>query len=278
MKLTKFNSLPGDTPVDKLTRWSAGQQIYVQPKFHGISCRWDGRTGEMYTRQGKLWDLDRFPPDMQDELSQISPLYYGELVIPNVPFPTAAGLLSVASDAPIPNTVRLHVYDFHDPNSPLQSFSCRTIEIEQDLSGYTYLLPVITYIHAPIYADRRYDYLVEHGYEGCVYRLDPCLFDTAGTPHPQAVKRKKLHSAEWICVAVTEGLGKRRGMAGALILKNPTANTHVSVGGGVGITDEILTNYFRNPPINKPVTFTYEELSRNGVPLRPQLVGVRDYE
>jgi DNA ligase-1 len=120
--------------------------------------------------------------------------------------------------------------------------------------------------------------MLSDGLEGCVYRIDPCY--DAGDPsttNPHAVKRKALHEAEGICVGFTEGTGKRKGMLGCLIVQL-TNGVKLSVGGGKGLTDEQLKNFYNNPPYGLPVTYSYEELSTNGTPLRPQLVAVRNYE
>ena len=52
----------------------------------------------------------------------------------------------------------------------------------------------------------------------------------------------------------------------------------LKLGGGAGMTDELLTRLYNNPPLNARVTFTYEELSADGIPLRPQYVAIRNYE
>ena len=91
------------------------------------------------------------------------------------------------------------------------------------------------------------------------------------------MKRKLLHSDEGECVGVEEGAGKRKGMLGSLTVKLDN-NQYVKLGGGAGMTDELLAKLWNKPPFGKQVTFTYEEMSENGIPLRPQLVSIRDYE
>lgn len=280
MKLTKFSELPGTSSIDKLSTWAAGSMIYTQIKYHGISARYIPGRG-LFTRQGKQWDLARFPQEMVADLAAGKDfVLYGELVIPDMPFPEAAGKLNVNSDLPIPPTIRLHLFDAEHLTRPTseQSFTWRLAQI-QTFRPSQFIQSAPTYLHIePIYADRRYDQAIERGHEGVVYRIDPALLSyPSHLPHPHIVKRKKLHSAEGICIGVEEGKGKRRGMAGALLLRLANGQT-LKVGGGPGVTDELLTKFLARPPLNLPVTFTYEELSSLSIPLRPQLVTVRNYE
>jgi len=277
LKLTKFSTLPGDSPEHALSIWAKGGPIYTQYKYHGISARYIPGQG-LFTRQDKQWDLRRFSNSFRESLGQIENYtIYGELVIPNLPFPEAAGILNVNSNLPIPS-VNFHLFDLEHLSKPAteQSFSWRLAQI-QTLPPLPNILPALTYVHLePIYADMRYHKAIELGFEGVVYRRDPCLLLYGDRPNPSIVKRKKLHSAEGVCFDYTEGQGKRKGMLGSLHLRLPSGAI-VCVGGGAGLTEEYLIHLFKNPPINQTITFTYEEMSDTGVPLRGQFVSIRHH-
>lgn len=264
--------------MEKLTLWSRNAPIYVQLKYHGISARYIPGQG-LFTRQGKKWDLSRFPAEFTRDFAAAEDfVLYGELVIPDVAFPTAAGILNVNSDLPIPSSLRFHLFDCEHISKPAtdQTYSWRLSQAQT--FHFNFISPAPTYIHTdPIYADHRYTFAIERNYEGVVYRIDPALLLYGDRPNPFIVKRKKLHSAEAICVSAEEGKGKRAGLLGALILRLDNGKS-LKVGGGAGMTDELLSSLWTNPPIGKLVTYTFEELSEDSIPLRPQFVAVRSYE
>lgn len=278
MKLTKFSSLPGTTPEEKLKLWANNSPIYCQIKYHGISARYIPGKG-LFTRQGKQWDLARFPATFLKDLGQIEDfVLYMELTLPG-PFPAAAGVLNVNSDVTIPSSLIAYLFDVEHLTKPAteQAFSWRLAQI-QTFPPFTHITPAATYIHTDaIYADRRYNRVIEADYEGVVYRTDPAFLLYGDTPNPFMVKRKRLHTDEGICIGVEEGKGKRKGMAGYLVLRLAN-NKQLRVGGGAGMTEKLLADLLANPPLNKPVTFSYEELSEAGIPLRPQFISVRSYE
>lgn len=278
MKLTKFSALPGSSPIEKLKLWAGDAPIYCQIKYHGISAKYIPGQG-LFTRQGKKWNLNRFPQAFLHDLGKVENFaLYMELTLPG-PFPAAAGVLNVNSDKPIPSSLIAYLFDAEHLTKPAteQTYSWRLAQV-QTFPAFSHITPAATYIHVdPIYADRRYDRVIEAGHEGVVYRIDPglLLYDTR--PNPFIVKRKKLHTGEGICIGVEEGKGKRKGMAGYLVLRLSN-NQLLRVGGGAGMTDLILTDLLANPPLDKSITFSYEELSESGIPLRPQFVAIRAYE
>lgn len=278
MKLTKFSTLPGSTPIAQLTDWARGRPIYCQPKHHGIFAEYIPGIG-LFTRQGKKWNLSRFPDGFQTYLAKYKDhVLHGELVIPNVPFPEAAGALSVVSDIEIPSTIQYRLFDTMPLNSSdITPFGARLAMLSQFTDSYHINVTTTTVVYDSLRADQFYHSCVEKSYEGCVYRVDPCYWSNPSTPNPDAVKRKKLHSMEGICYGVEEGAGKRKGMLGSLTVKLDN-NQYVKLGGGAGMTDELLMKLWNKPPLGKAVTFTYEEMSENGIPLRPQFVSLRTYE
>lgn len=279
MKLTRFSSLPGFDAVSKLTTWARGRPIYCQPKHHGIFAEYIPGLG-LFTRQGKKWKLSRFPAGFQTYLSKYKDhVLHGELVIPNIPFPEAAGALSVVSDIEIPAAIQYRLFDaIHLNASDITPFGARLAILSQFTDSYHINVTTTTVVYDALRADQFYHSCIDKKYEGCVYRVDPCYWSNPNIPNSDAVKRKLLHSAEGECVGVEEGEGKRKGMLGSLTVKLENNNL-VKLGGGSGMTDELLQKLWDRPPFGKPVTFTYEELSENGIPLRPQFVAVRsDYE
>lgn len=278
MKLTKFNSLPGETSLDKLTAWANGRPVYTQLKYNGVFCRWDKEQKAAFTGNNKRWFLPRFPIALQMALMASPFDVYGELLVPNTHLSEIAGAVSVNSQVDFPAKTYLKVFDVVHPDEswlsqPIAARLQMMQEIDAPDSGLdtasTWLLPADK-------ADAFFKELPKTA-EGLVYRRDPCFPVFLETPHPDIVKRKRIHHDEGVCVEVIEGKGKRRGMLGAMVLRLKNGRP-LRVGGGTGLTDAVLIDLWNNPPLGKPFTYSYEELSNAGIPLRPQLVTTRDYE
>lgn len=270
-------------------------QYFVQEKFNGIGFRARARTGgiELWTTRAKYWPASFFPPVIYNGLAQMlvtlppEAILYGEFVTEarDTKLATLGGQCSVNAErfTGDPANLRALVYDYWPNNGKL--FQYRTEDLKKfRLWGHPNVRATSTYHTESVLEIKRfYNDIVADDGEGVIIRVDPCLLDpqSDGTRHPLIIKWKRRHDAEGICVGVCPGEGKRTGMLGSLILRakldGQTENTF-SVGGGIGMTDELLTKLWKNPPVGKLVTFTYEELSINGTPLRPQFVAVRDYE
>jgi len=276
MRLTKFRDLPGTSPIEKLTTWAGGRTIYTQVKHHGIYAEWRPGVG-LFTRQNKQWLLTRFPKALQHYLSLTKLFLRGELTVPGQDFQTLCGTLSVNSAEPIPD-VTFNVFDCCIADCPAseQPLSKRLLLLNGLYSPYIHV--VMTHLHTPESADRFFNETIANGNEGVVYRIDPAYENyPEQLPHPHMVKRKAIFSDEGVCIGIEMGEGKRKNMLGSMVLRLRNGK-HLKIGGGSGMTDELLARLYNNPPLNARVTFTYEELSADGIPLRPQYVAVRAYE
>ena len=276
MKLMKFRDLPGSSPIEKLTIWAGGRTIYTQVKHHGIYAEWRPGVG-LFTRQDKQWLLTRFPEALQHYLSLTKLFLRGELTVPGQDFQTLCGTLSVNSADPIPD-VTFNIFDCCDSTRPIseQPFSVRLWLMNSIAGPNIHVIP--THLHTPESADRFFYETISRGLEGVVYRIDPAYENyPEQLPHPHMVKRKAIYSMEGTCIGVEMGEGKRKNKLGAMMLRLPNGK-FMKLGGGAGMTDELLTRLYNTPPLNATVTFTYEEISADGIPLRPQYVNVRSYE
>jgi len=108
--------------------------------------------------------------------------------------------------------------------------------------------------------------------EGIIYRNPMAPYIEGRTK--TMLKRKRMSSTEYKCLAVQEGLGKFYGTLGAFICTLPNgAAFNVSA---AELTDEERAKMWADPPINKMLTIRYPSLSKYGIPLQAQFVAVRD--
>lgn len=298
MKLSQFDDIDA---ADDLARCqymldkSPDGIVYVQEKINGVSARFWKEYSIIHaaTRNDKqfaplffgdiinkeLFDLFRHLPEGAQIL--------GELYMPGVPLATIAGYVNVkrkVADDMFLQHGELHIYDIITPTA--MKFSARSNHLVQFFGGVADSPPPtlehLRYVHwlgidNAMALNEMFEERVACGHEGVVYRVDPCLHYPGDSPSPHAWKRTATHTAEGRCISVAQGMGKRRGMMGAMYLRLDNATT-IAVGGGKDLDDAMLTRLYQDPPIGQMVTFSYKELSINGTPLRPQLVAVRNYE
>jgi len=287
-KYTKFADLPGESEVDKIQRFinsSISGTITVQEKLNGISCRF--MNGRLSTRTGKEWQWFHFPAEFWDELNKLylqsDQCLLGELVSDSLSFQDLGRAVGVnRNTAGDTTSVYLVAYDFYDYVSPYwqQSYIVRQNALNHVVPNLGHKVKKLCRqsVNSPDAVISIYNTLISQNKEGIIMIADPYYInDPSIKTSADIVKWKRLKEIEGKCVDVFEGKGKRKGMLGSALLLLPNGK-YVLAGGGTGVSDVVLTNLWNNPPIGQDITITYEDESTTGVPLRPQIKSVRDYE
>lgn len=283
MKLMKFRDLRGETDMEKLTTMvNRFGPCCAQIKLNGVHAQWTGR--DLYTRQGHCWDLSTFPTAFVRQLCGLQTRpgerLYGELFTSADSFQEMVGALSVTrKDYGHLTNVGYYVFDISSTKiiaaeNPWSRRLQRLIELFESQQDLVRLVLTSPPTYNQTILNNCFNEAIAAGNEGVVYR--PTRGVHTGTVE-QIIKRKRLYHAEGKCVGVYEGKGKRAGMLGGMTLALPTG-AHVNVSSGRGVTDKVLAELFADPPIGRLVTFSYEDMSATGIPLRPQFVAVRNYE
>ncbi len=286
MKLQNFKDLGGDTDLARLQNLFSQSDrgyIYGQEKLNGVFAHVsvDQSNADLIirTKDGKQWPQGFFSyANIEGPINVLAILghdasLFCELYIPGVHLATLAGWVNVNS-ARAADAFRAHgrfmIFDVQTHKTAEYEYRMQTLErlIFQGRAIST--IPALQ-LRTPDEADKFFTAQTADK-EGVIYRLPNSLSTSS------AIKRKHYHEAEFLCVAVTEGKGKRKGMLGSLTLKDPATNKTFKCGGGTGLTDAQLLAYFQHPPIGQPITVRYDEISINGLPLRPQIVTPRNYE
>jgi ATP-dependent DNA ligase len=299
MKSLEFDKLPGNSDRERynylLNRAAVTNCVYAQVKKNGIGVRLHVADGhgkpQIITRNGKPYPPNYFdaviPTDAWRAISRLPyTTLHAELCShnPQLPLATLAGGVSVNSetaDPAIAESCYFYIYDVEaqDPHGSLPFKNRRDQLSLLSTNMHFAVASTVAYTSADdLINSWNHSFSGAFGPppEGFVYRVDPC-YHHDGSPTYMQVKRTQLKTAEGTCIAVEEGLGKRRGMLGSFTLQLDSGHL-LSVGGGNGLTDEMLAYYLLHPPIGRRITFSYKELSNAGTPLRVQFVAVRDYE
>jgi len=294
MKFQNFNDLDGETDQQKSENlvMSARNGVYVQIKYNGVNCRisknsagglcfatkndkhWHPHFFGEALYQRMLWILDRVDPRLT---------FNAELVAiePGVKLATLAGWVNVNSVyCHEPNKVGFIINDMYhrEVAYPFSERTNRLREIFQGKEDNYIKLAKTDVLFTPEGLEWYYESHVANGEEGIMIRVDPCYYYEGKSITPHGWKRPKYFTAEGRITNAIEGDGKRKGMLGAFMVC--INSEFVWVGGGKNLTDEILTDYWVNRAkyIGQMATIRYAELSVNDVPLRPQLVAIRNYE
>ena len=122
--------------------------------------------------------------------------------------------------------------------------------------------------------DYLYGNYVDRGYEGQMIRVD--------APYEQKrsknlLKRKEFQDAEYQIKEIGEGEGNRSGMAGFAILENKNGSTFRS---NIKGTHEFLAELWRDRDtvVGQKATVQFFNLTPDGVPRFPYIIGIRNYE
>lgn len=309
MKLSNYDDLGANDMERTAALWAlaAKTKLHVQVKHNGISAIIK-RPGDLafITRNGKQWKHNFFPlhiierfHEAFDQLPDNSAIYTELLALDDeVPLATLAGWVNVNRERLLPtyhNKIYFAIYDIAN-DYVAEPFELRRANLDKlaettninsrlcdDDEGLSYLplevIPTVT-ITSIQEIDRVYlDAVLYNNAEGVVYRVDPCFFFDGPELSPHAFKRKKYYEVEGTIIGAVEGLGKRTGMLGSFIVRLKNGVT-VCAGGGRGIGDATLTHWWLNRATLQglPITIRYEELSKDNIPLRVQIVAVRTYE
>jgi len=105
------------------------------------------------------------------------------------------------------------------------------------------------------------------GYEGLMVVDATYCWANSTSRLKTSVKMKDRPTMKATCVGMVEGTGKYMGMIGSLVLD-------IGVTVGSGLTDK--EREFGTPYIGKIIEISYEQLSKDGLPLQPTFEAIRE--
>lgn len=236
-----------------------------QPKLNGIRACWDGE--HLISRQKKVWSPQKLP-HIYEKLSQFSNNYPGihldgELYCHGMPNQEINARCAINSVTAHPDC---HVIDFHafdiicsDTTELRQTALC------QIYKPWTAVCKITNEKEMEVWLNR----FVEAGFEGLMMRALFCPYISGRTE--ALIKVKPWKFTNGTIFDFNEGLGKYKGMLGALRVKLDEKH-YVNVSGG--LTDELRDKIWRHKDVwrNRPVVIKYRDLSNTRIPLQPQIV------
>jgi DNA ligase 1 len=227
-------------------------QYLVSEKYDGVRAVWDGRV--MRFRSGNTvnapdWFLKRLPASPLD----------GELWIGRGQFEVLSG--AVRKNIPIDDEWKKITYMvFEEPNGQ-GAFTERIDRLKGviEAANWSQLkLVAQTRVADRLELKKRLNEVVKNGGEGLMLHLADSPYVTGRSN--VLLKLKVALDTEAIVVKHIAGKGKYAGMMGALEVKTPDG---IIFKIGTGFSDAIRKN---PPPVGATITYTYRDLTKNGVP------------
>lgn len=276
------------------------QHIWVQSKLNGVRALSQG--GFFQSRDQLPWPKG-FLAHLEKMMKDMFPLDWvldGELYVHGWP------LQRINQAVAINATVRgangdtpLIEYHIFDRVSFQQNFEHRFFEVMLKYRGLLARDNPIKLVETalcktPDGVEDFYALQVQRGYEGIMYRLGNCPYTHPKQPGGlgrrkylsdknnrvwHMLKRKSWQDAEFECIGVEEGVGKRAGKAGALICdaNNSSVSTTDQMkpfGVGSGLTDAEAEHYLENPPIGHKIKVKFLCYTSDGIPFNPTVEAV----
>ncbi len=237
-------------------------QYLVSEKFDGVRATWDGKT--LRFRSGRevmapAWFIAKLPPTPLD----------GELWLARGRFDELSGIVRKAQ--PVDDEWRrVHylIFELPDAPGPFAERYQRIVELTRIVNWPQ--LQAVEQVRLPNRAalNARLAAVVKTGGEGLMLHLADAPYVTGRSD--VLVKLKPLRDTEGVVLAHLPGKGKYTGMMGALQIRRADGRTFKL---GTGFSDTTRRN---PPPVGSTVTYTYRDLTKNGLPRFASFLRVRN--
>ena len=243
--------------------------VFVQPKLNGMRMLFDGQTG--WSRGNK-----EIIPEVIQHLKFDTGGYIldGELMLPDNQLLQESMKAIKKYRVDLSPKLIYHVYDIVDDTL---SYEERSIIVWQLWLKFPSNVKVVPMIKAnnEIEVMKWHKFYTKDGYEGTMIR-NPKMNYEIGKRSYSLLKLKDFRDDEYKILDVVDGDGSDKGLA-IFVLETGNGNTFNCRPEG---TQENRAELYKNRSelINRYMTVRYQELSRDGVPIFPVGVAIRDWE
>lgn len=240
-------------PTQDPTGW------WMSEKLDGVRAVWDGR--RFVSRLGNAFPA----PEHYTRRMPEGVLLDGELWTGRGDFQTAVSIVKSGADK---GWAKVLYRVFDAPEAP-GGFEARIAAAEKLVTGPATVLEQ-TRCKGPDHLAECMAHVVLHKGEGIMLRRPGSRYERCRSG--ALLKVKLFHDAEARVTGHQPGEGRLRGLLGALEL---VTHAGVRFKVGTGFSD---AQRAAPPPVGAIVTYSYQELTRDGVPRFPAFIAARDYE
>lgn len=260
------------------------KEYVLQPKLNGHRAIWDGK--KLWSRQGN--EINSVPHIIK-ELEKYDFYLDGELYSDKIiDFENLTGVIRRTVKFIDSTQIYFCIYDLPDTNGKpykerrefLESikFKYPLVLIEEKMDkdlncyGKKYEGTMIRDLNSPYKPGKRSSGLLKvkkfHDDEAEIIGVTQ-LFN-----YEKVIVEKKIPGAKQYADGTWYKNGDKTptNKIGALVCKYKNIEFEI----GSGLSDELREKFWKNPPIGKQVTFSYQVLSKNKVPIFPTFVRIRE--
>ena len=274
--------------------------VYVEPKYDGIRAivMINPETNKMiiYSRTGKRFIGFRCIENEATELlnKRTNIILDGELYKHGMHLQDISGIVRTLgsinthdddiSTSSAKEQLKLYVFDLYDKSRPmLQQWQRKELldelfkQYKHDYASSCIIKVHTTIVHSRDQLEQLYNKYLKEGYEGAIIRKKESIYEP-GTRSKHVFKLKPYHTDEFTIVDSKEGIGKDKG-AIILILESHGSNRlPFSAVPNVSYKERVKMWKDRYQLLGKKATVQYVGLSKDGIPLQPKVLAIRDYE
>lgn len=265
MLIKPYNPVTPPIP-SKPTDWAADKVTYpavCQPKMNGVKA--------LLSPEGKLYLKSAERRPHLEQYGGCGHWIDCELWHPHMDLGTIAGLVNRhASDN---ETAKLQLW-MVDLINPYVAQADRLLAMEILLPSLSNAEIIISWVcNNGFEAAEHYKRIQNNdAYDGMIYRNYRAVYQFGKTDY--VLKRKKELDGEYLCIGVTEGMGKFFGMLGSFQLRDDKGNEFSCGGGDLTVADRQA--FWKQPPINQYIQVRFPYYSTNNIPQCPQFTRIRN--
>ena len=267
--------------------------IFLQPKLNGHRLIWDGK--KLWTRQGKpVLSVPGLVQELETKFSGF-PLD-GELYCHGKSFKEITQIGRRTVNITDDESICMYVYDLPIPNKTFEErFNMLTTKLASVVCSRILLTKTVYLDTLPSSNPN----IFGKEYEGTMVRNASGLYKF-GKRSSDLLKVKQFHDMEaeiigieqyttYKKIIVKEGTPGSRRKSNGTFSKNGEAKKHPMVGAficklpsgvvfnvGSGLYHPLRKKFWKNPPIGKQITFQYQEISADGVPIFPTYLRMKE--
>lgn len=268
---------------------------YIQPKLDGIRiiAKYNKNTNTVLFLSRRLNDIYGFDNIKQElkKLFEILPdiIIDGEFYNHNMNLQEISGIVRHQDiNLDKKNQLQFYIFDFIDINNNL-TFEERInilYNVFSQLSNFKYLVITETsLVDNQADSDKLFKRYVKDKYEGIVYKNKDALYEYSNIKEirsNQYIKRKKHYDEEYKIVGFEGGIKGKDKDAIIFIMETPN-NKHFKSVPNLSLEERkemyiLAKKNFDQLYKNKMATISFDDYSKDNIPLRAKFITIRDYE
>jgi DNA ligase-1 len=256
--------------------------VFMQPKLDGIRCVANPQSGELWTRGRKrLYGLDHIEKEILRVADTVTKKVWldGEIYCHGMSFQEITSLAKKQKNLSGQSAkLEYHIYDLVSTNTPfVKRLAClENLKAAIDLGGPLKIVDTIEVAVAEIQNGHK-TYL-DKGYEGSIIRIRNATYET-DKRSSSLLKLKDFKQEEYLVIGFNEEKTETGSTLGSCIVQD-FADKSKTFSATPSLPDSMKKQIWENQKefFGKKASIKFFELTRDGIPRFPVLLGFRDFD